>query len=86
MFKAELYRNDEMQDVVEVMVANRNDDYFIRSNRVKVTIHDYSAFIRLEAVDMFNRSFTYTKPLTQSMQDAISSLIVGIKKKEKMVN
>lgn len=86
MFKADLYRNDELQDVIEVMVASRNDDRFIRSNQVKVDIHDSIAFIRLEATDMFNRTYSYVKPITQSMQDAIAELVSGLKRKPKRLN
>jgi len=86
MFKANLYRNDELQDEIEVMVATRNDDRFIRSNRVQLDIHDHTAFIKLEARDMFNRTFSYAKPLTQSMQDAIGALVLGLKRKSKQLN
>ena len=73
MFISNLYRNDELQDTVEVMVLDAKDERFFKSNGIQVDIVDRTYEIILVARNAIGTTLEYGKG-TKSVREAYAGL------------
>lgn len=79
MFISNLYRNDELQDTVEVLVLNNRDEHFFKSSGIQVDIIDKTYDIVLQARNAVGNIVEVSKGVS-SMRDAYANLAARCRK------
>lgn len=74
MFIANLYRRNELQDTVEIMVLDRKDELFLKRNNIAVDLDDRTFEVVLVARNAAGRTVEMSKG-TLSIREAFSALV-----------
>ena len=74
MFISNLYRQNELQDTIEIMVLDRADEYFLKRNNIQVDIDDRIYDIVLVARNSAGSSIELSKG-NRSISEAFSALV-----------
>ena len=74
MFISNLYRNSELQDVVEIMVLNPRDEHFLKRNGIQVDMEDKTFDIALTARNATGKTVEISKG-TSTIKEAFARLV-----------